>query len=482
MTRNANRKGAANSRLIGFALTTALATAALTGCAASAPPAALSASKAEAQLAKGNYSKAIEHAEAAVTADPRNGAYRAVLGAAYLEAGRFGSAAASFQDAIDLGETSPRTALSLALALTAEGKQPAAQKVLKDWEGSIAAGDLGLAYSLAGAPDRGIAVLTNALRNGDNTAKTRQNLAYSYALAGQWKEARVMAGEDIPADRVSDRIAEWAAEVHPDLYRNRVAALLDVPAAEYDPGQPVQLALANFPSAEQLAAQAPVQPLPQPAPAAQVASARAAPVRLLPVGDPVDARAAAPQPARQPTVARQATGAVPSNVASAAVPASASAPRATAFAAPQPAPAAAQASAPRAAAPSVTPAVARAATPTVASSAARAVSPVLSEAAGAASGSHLVQLGSFSSEKGARRAWDIYVSRYPELASRDMVITRAVVRGKEYYRVAAAGYDAGSSRAMCGRVNRASADGCIAYAANKPLPGAVDNGRRFAMN
>jgi Flp pilus assembly protein TadD len=471
MTRNANRKGAANSRLIGFALTTALATATLTGCAASAPPAAISASKAEAQLAKGNYTKAIAHAEAAVTADPRNGAYRAVLGAAYLEAGRFGSAAASFQDAIDLGETSPRVALSLALALTAEGKQQAAQKVLKDWEGSIAAGDLGLAYSLAGAPERGIAVLTDALRNGDNTAKNRQNLAYSFALAGQWKEARVMASEDIPVDRVGDRMAQWAGEVHPDLYRNRVASLLSVPGAEYDPGQPVQLALANFPSADQLAVQAAAQPAPQAAPTAQVASARAAPAGLLPVGDPVDARAAAPQPARQPTVARhdtaaasfQVPSAAPSNIASAPVPAftPASAPRATAVAAAQPAPA-------------------RAATPSIASTAARAVGPVLSETSGSA-GSHLVQLGSFSSEKGARRAWDIYVSRYPELASRDMVITRAVVRGKEYYRVAAAGYDAGSSRAMCGRVNSSSRDGCIAYAANKPLPGAVDNGRRFAM-
>jgi tetratricopeptide (TPR) repeat protein len=465
MTRNANSKAAGSSRLIGFALTTALATATLTGCAASAPPAAISASKAEAQLAKGNYTKAITHAEAAVTADPRNGAYRSVLGAAYLEAGRFGSAASSFQDAIELGDSSPRTALSLALALTAEGKQAAAQKVLSDWEGMIGAGDLGLAYALAGAPDRGIAVLTNALREGDNTAKNRQNLAYSYALAGRWKEARVMASEDIPIDRVGDRMAQWAAEVHPDLYRTRVAALLAVPAAEYDPGQPVQLALSNFPTAEQLAAAAP-KPAPQAAPAPQVAAARAAPAGLLPVGDPVDARAAAPQPARQPTVARHDTASsgfqapAPSNVASAPVPAFSNAPRAVASA--QPAPA-------------------RAAAPQVASGASRAVSPVLSEAAGAGAGSHFVQLGSFSSEKGARRAWDIYVSRYPELANRDMVITRAVVRGKEYYRVAAAGYDAGSSRAMCGRVNSSSRDGCIAYSAARPLPGAVDAGRRFAM-
>lgn len=473
MTRNANSKSARASRLVGFALTTALAGATLVGCAASAPPAAISASKAEAQLAKGNYSKAITHAEAAVTADPRNGAYRSVLGAAYLEAGRFGSAATSFQDAIELGDSSPRTALSLALALTAEGKQADAQKVLKDWEGAIGAGDLGLAYSLAGAPERGVQILTHALRNGENTAKVRQNLAYSYAIAGQWREARVMASEDIPVDRVGDRMAQWAAEVHPDLYRTRVASLLSVPSAEYDPGQPVQLALANFPTASQLALEAAPQPAPQAAPTQQAAAARATagPAGLLPVGDPVDARAAAPQPAaRQQTAARhdQAASAgsqlpVRSNVASTPVPASTtSSPQPRIVAAQQPAPA-------------------RGAAPAAAPTASRAVGPVLSEASGTAPGSHLVQLGSFSSEKGARRAWDIYVSRYPELASRDMVITRAVVRGKEYYRVAAAGYDAGSSRAMCGRVNSASREGCIAYAANKPLPGAVDTGRRFAM-
>ena len=34
----------------------------------------------------------LQHAEAAVLAEPRNPGYRAILGAAYLEAGRFNSA------------------------------------------------------------------------------------------------------------------------------------------------------------------------------------------------------------------------------------------------------------------------------------------------------------------------------------------------------------------------------------------------------
>jgi Flp pilus assembly protein TadD len=476
MTRHASSKGARTSRLIGFALTTALASATLTGCAASAPPAAISAGKAEASLAKGNYSKAIEHAESAVAADPRNGAYRAVLGASYLEAGRFASAASAFQDAIELGDSAPRTALSLALALTAEGKQDAAVKVLSDWEGAIGAGDLGLAYSLAGATDRGIFILTNALRNGDNTPKIRQNLAYSYALAGRWKEARVMASEDISIDKVGLRMAQWAAEVHPDLYRARVAALLSVPAADVDPGQPVQLALANFPTADQLALEASQAPVPQAA-SAQPASMPAprAPAELPPQGEPASARAVAsaqPAPRTAAPVARHDNASSPG------------------FQLPVQANTAQASAAPAQASTDSRPTVSREVAqpvpsrssnaPAVASTASRTLAPV-ADGSSNAGGSHLVQLGSFSSEKGARRAWDIYVQRYPELASRDLVITRAVVRGKEYYRVAAAGYDAGSSRAMCGRVNRASSEGCFAYAESSPMPGAVDTGRRFAM-
>jgi len=477
MTRNANRKGAGSSRLIGFALTTALATATLTGCAGSAPPAAISASKAEASLAKGNYTKAIAHAESAVLADGRNGAYRAVLGSAYLEAGRFASAATSFQDAIELGETSSRVALSLALALTAEGKQADAVNVLRKWEDSIGAADLGLAYSLAGAPDRGVQVLTTALRNGENTPKVRQNLAYSYALAGQWREARLMASEDIPADKVGERMAQWAGEVHPDHYRARIGVLLAVAADGSDPGQPIQLALSNFPTADQLALEAAQAP----APVAQAAAAPAAPApraqAALPVGDPVDARAAAApaSTARAQTVARHDQAGAAPGFQAVAQPSAAATPAAApavAAAAPRPATPAAAAPSASAAPRAVTPAV----VPAAATPAARAMAPVTS-----GEGSHLVQLGSFSTEKGARRAWDIYVSRYPELANRDLVITRAVVRGKEYYRVAAAGFDAGGSRAMCGRVNSSSRDGCIAYSAAKPLPGAVDTGRRFAM-
>ncbi len=130
-------------RLIGLALTTALAGVTLSGCAHTAPLATVSASKAEAAIAKGKHQNAVEYAEAAVQAEPRNAAYRATLGAAYLNAGRFASAATTFDDAMKLGDNSPRTALSLALALAGDGQGKEATGVLDDWADELAPSDLG---------------------------------------------------------------------------------------------------------------------------------------------------------------------------------------------------------------------------------------------------------------------------------------------------------------------------------------------------
>ena len=457
MNRTANSIGAKEARLLGFALTTALASATLSGCAASAPPAELSASKAENALAQGKQSSAISHAEAAVLADPRNAAYRAMLGAAYLDSGRFASAATSFDDAMALGDNSPRTALSLALALSADGKGREAVAVLNDWENEIAPADVGLAFALAGEPDRGVRILSDTLRSGQNTAKVRQNLAYSYALAGRWREARLMAAEDVPAAQLGERIAEWSVDANPRAYEFRVAKLLAVPFNQSDSGQPAQLALSLTPGAEQLAAEASANAIPAPPPPpAQAVGA----IELPPVGDPVDPQLAASSYQSPEAVA-------PRNFQAA-------------FTAPAPAPAAKSSvvmdssgfvqdtAKPR---PAAKPAPKKRGTVAAAPQAASAP---------ASEGTHLVQLGSFSSEQGARRAWGIYAKRYPELSDHQMVITEAVVRGKRYFRVSAAGYDASSSRSMCSRVKRASSEGCFAYAESSPLPGAVDNGRRFA--
>ena len=462
-------KIANNNRAIMLAVTTALATTALAGCTTKAAPhAEYSVNKAQTALVKGKTSQAVSHAEEAVLADPRNASYRAMLGATYMEAGRFQSAAATFKDAMDLGDISARTALSYSLAEIAAGDFRAAQAVLDQWRDQIDASDLGLAFALAGDPDRGVHILGNALRGGQNTAKVRQNLAYAYALKGDWRSARLMAAEDVPADQINDRIAEWAQSAAPAQFQVRVANLLDVPVVG-DTGQPAMLALNNHPSTQMLAAEAATQ---APAPLASVAAPSPAPVvassaasyELPPLGAP-SGSVSAPAPAA--TVA-----------AYAAPPVKAQQDFEAAFVDEAPAgptlAKVAQSTKRFVSNPVVQKAPAGyTAKPKAAAQAASA------EGRDAVAGEHLIQLGSFSSEAAAKRAWGIYSKRYSQLANSDMVITKAVVRGKTYYRVSAGGFQSASAKSMCSSV-KSRDQGCITWAANKPLPGAVDMGIRMA--
>jgi Flp pilus assembly protein TadD len=447
-----------SNRMVGFAVSTALAAGLLTGCATqSAPRADLSASRAEAALAKGKTQEAIAHAEAAVQAQPRNAAYRATLGSAYLDSGRFASAETTLNDAMKLGDNSARTALSLALALDGQAKYDQAAALLNDWEKQIAPSDLGLAYSMSGQPRRGIEILTDAIRGGDNTAKTRQNLAYSYALAGRWREARIMASQDVPANQVGDRMAEWAQMVQPQAWQARVATIVGAPVGVVDEGQPVRLALANNPGVEQLASEAAAAAQPK----AELADV-SAPVAGAQAKAPASELPAVAEPAPQLAVASApvATPAAPSDFNAA-------------FSSYAPPAAATPANArPRVVEEPVVQTLALRNAP--AAKAAHAAEPRQ------ASGTHLIQLGSFASEQGARRAWGIYVKHYPQLAEHQMVLTQAVVRGKHYWRVSAGGFGLASSQSMCGRV-KSTGQGCFAYAEGRPLPGAVDTGTRLAL-
>lgn len=464
-------KIAKQNRAIMLAVTTALATTALGGCASNAAPRAdFSAKKAQTALVQGKTDQAVTHAEASVQAEPRNAAYRAMLGATYMEAGRFKSAATSFQDAMTLGDNSPRTALSFSLAAIAAGDNASALAVLRDWRDTIDAADLGLAMSLAGQPDQGIHILGNALRSGQATAKVRQNLAYSYALKGDWRAARLMAAEDVPADQVSDRIGEWAQTINPEYYQARVANLLSVPVVG-DTGQPAMLALNNSDAAAQMASEASaVEPV-------QIAAApKASPnYALPPMGGELPAvgsssavaKATAPVPVPAPMVAAATANAVPDYAAS---PIASPKKFEDAFVASAP-------SGPTLA--EVTKSAVRfVSNPVVQKMPARFGAEPTKERA-AVTGDHLIQLGSFASEAGARRAWGIYAKRYPELSKYDMVITEANVRGKKYYRVSAGGFQNASARDMCSQV-KSNGQGCITWAANSPLPGAVDRGVRMA--
>ncbi|MEY4055627.1 MAG: hypothetical protein RL519_962, partial [Pseudomonadota bacterium] len=247
------------TKLLPLGVTGALALAVLAGAGfggtvVAKPAPDKTAAAAQAALSSGQVDKAIQLAEALVAASPREASYRALLAHAYLKAGRFESAAATFDNAMELGDNTGKTALGLALSYAAAGRNRDAVAILDDWRDAIPVADLGLALALAGEPTRGSAVLADALRNGENTPKLRQNLAYSYALDGRWREARLMMSQDVPADQIDARISDWAAKTRPEDYHLRVAGLLNAPVRS-DPGQPTRLALNSNPVTEQLAAQ-----------------------------------------------------------------------------------------------------------------------------------------------------------------------------------------------------------------------------------
>lgn len=442
---------AINSPKIALALGTALASIALSGCATSAaPPAQASLADAKVALEKGHVTKAIAHAESAVLADPRNAQNRALLGAAYLEGGRFQAAATSFSDAISLGDSDPRTVLSYALAQIALGNSREAIVALDGARADLDPADLGLALALAGDTGTGVEVLSEALRNGESNAKLRQNLAYALALHGDWRAARIMAAEDVPADMVSERIGEWAQLAAPEYFQQRVASLLQVKPV-YDGGQPAQLALANFPSHGEMVADAAAS-ADTPQYAAAEVPAAAATGELAPV-------ASAPAESFAVAFAQE-------NAASAPAPAASRGPVVQ--------PESAEYGAEYGRAETKKPATPK--SRVAASSSQRR----MAATADSNAGTHLVQLGSFSSRANAERAWTIYQTRHPQLSGRDVVITQAVVGGKTFFRVAAAGYGARSASALCQTVKAGGKGGCIAYAASRPLPGAVDRGIRIA--
>ncbi len=411
-----------------FAAAGAIAAFVLSGCAggvhlsrADAPPSG------EVAKSKRDIERNVARAEKSVAKDPQSAVLRTALGLAYLAEGRFDSATTAFDDGIRLGDNSPRTALSLALAKIGAGHDREALAILEQQRDSIPVSDMGLALALAGDSTRGVALLADALRAGDNTAKLRQNLAYAYALDGRWREARTMMAQDVPADQIDERISDWALRAKPQDYQQRVAGLLGAPVRS-DPGQPAQLALAGSPAVEGFAVQA-VSPAPTP----------------LAVSTELPAIAEAPLPDWAPALAPTAAPPQPvvQNTFAAAFTAPSEAPRVQRH--PRPARTV------RVALPAAKPAAA--APQRVAST-----------------GSHLVQLGSFSSPQSARRGWDLLVARNPNLRGHRMVITPAVVDGKNYWRVAAAGFDAGTAAGTCASV-KSRGGACFAYAATRTLAG-----------
>lgn len=431
-----------SARNAGFTLCSAMVAALLGGCAGQPPivgagrAPVTQASSAEAGGAP--IDKLLAKAEARVARAPANASARTELAQTYFAAGRFASAATTFEDAIALGDESPRNGLSLALSYIGSGRSAQAIEVLRRWHDRIPASDVGLALALAGEPGRAVALLTDTLRGGENNAKVRQNLAYAYALDGRWSQARVVASQDVPADELDNRIAEWAAQTRPGQAQVRVAALLGTPLRS-DTGQPAALALGGAREGAATAvaiAQAtpPVTATAEELPALEngrafaeaASSAMAAPAEIeAPVEIERPAAPRAPTPTSGGTTLERAFAGVAPLKAG-------------------PARAAPLKAGPARAAPVRVP---------------------------AASGRHLVQLGSFTTMAGAQRAWGIYLRNDPRLKGHTMRITEAQVNGRRYFRVAAEGFDRSSAQGLCSAI-QGRGESCLAYADTRAKPGA----------
>ncbi|MBX9880815.1 MAG: tetratricopeptide repeat protein [Sphingomonas sp.] len=254
-----------------------------------AKTAASYATKARQALAKRD-ARAAEFAEQAVKAAPQDAGYRALLGQAYLMAGRFVSARDALRDALTLAPNDARSALALSLAQIAAGDWSGARETLAAHEALIPAADRGLAIALAGDPVSAVELLSTAARAPGADAKTRQNLALALALAGNWPQARAVASLDVAPQDLDARIAQWAQFARPQGAADQVASLLGV-VPVVDAGMPVALALA--PKADVPAVATVETPTAEPTPPV-VAAAEAAPVtvaEVAPAAAPVVAQA-----------------------------------------------------------------------------------------------------------------------------------------------------------------------------------------------
>lgn len=403
--------------------------------------AAEAAAKASAALAAQNYRGAVKAAEMAVEYAPRDAGYRMLLGQAYLGAGRFASAETSFADSLKLAPDNARAALNLALTEIAQGKRDEALSTLGDYREKLAVSDYGLAVGLAGDVEMAIATLEGAVRAGGADAKTRQNLALSYAMAGRWENARVMAMQDLSGSDVNDRIGQWASFVRPGSTYDQVASLLGVKPVTQDAGQPSRLAL-NMGSNEQLAAVQPETPASVAAPVQTATMEPSAPVfETAPVANtaaPVVAVAAAPAPSATSWERREIAQPLPANyvVAKASV-----------------ARVAKQAPMIRAA---TMPAKQQVIVPK-----SKAVTPAITAAAvqrklrGVEAGKFVVQLGAFANASVSRDAWKRMSGRYG-LTAYDPANSAAKVNGARYVRLSVGGFATrAEASGVCTRIQRA---------------------------
>lgn len=399
------------------------------------------AKKAEQALAKGKSDRALTFAELAVEADMQNRDYRGLLARIYMSQGRFVSAERTLMDVMDLGQVDPRTVISLALSRIAQGNVDSAVLLVEANRAIVPVSDYGLTLALAGRSGDAISILTDAIRTDNASARTRQNLALAYALDGRWRDARVMASQDMAQTQVNERIAEWAQFARPQAYTMRVAGLLKVVPNMADAGQPVRLALNSA----------------MPAGVAQ-AEAPAAPVEFAAQEPAVELAAVGPAPVTDSA----GFAAVETDVQVAA-------PVAIAVAA--------EAEAPLIKVPE---GPAKSATAIAPVKLALADAPVFKPKA--SGGTHVVQLGAFNNPAVASDAWAKLSRRYDMLNGYQPAKTTVTVNGRKFVRLSATGFgNAGSAKAACSLI-KAKGGACFVrnITGDASVRMASSQGRRIA--
>jgi D-alanyl-D-alanine carboxypeptidase len=374
------------------------------------------AKKAEQALSKGKHERALTFAELAVEADLQNRDYRALLARIYLSQGRFVAAERTLMDVMELGQVDPRTVVSLSLSRIAQGKVDSAVALIEANRSILPVSDYALTLALAGRSGDAISILTDAIRSDGATARTRQNLALAYALDGRWREARVMASQDMTQTQVNDRIAEWAQFARPEAYTLRVAGLLKVRPNLADQGQPVRLALnsaAPVGLAQADIAPAATESIPA-APATELAAVGEAPVAqsrgFASVEEAV--KVAAIEPVAPAPVVEAPLIKAPESPVKAAATQSKAAPAPVKLA--------------------------------LADTAPKAV---------ASGGSHVVQLGAYNSVAIANEAWGKLSRRYAMLKGFEPSKTTVTVNGRKFVRLSATGFgNASSANSACSQI------------------------------
>ena len=243
---------------------------------------------------------AIDFAERAVANTPDDAGFRAILGNAYFKAGRFASAEAAYKDSLTIYANQPQVILRLALVETALGKRDEAVSYLQAGRSVLDASNYGLALALAGRPSEAITILESAARQPGADATVRQNLALAHGLAGDWTEARTIAAQDVPGNKLDARIHEWMLIASPAKASDQVAAIVGINPAADDRGQPTRLALRRTDTRVAKAAAPAPAPVAQPAPQPPVQVAEAVAPLALPTEPKLVQASAAPTPAPEP--------------------------------------------------------------------------------------------------------------------------------------------------------------------------------------